>query len=38
MAMKVCAIPYFFGEDICRIHFTSNMLDGERFILDPFAD
>ncbi len=35
---KVRVIPHFFGEDICRIHFTSNMLDGDRLILDPFVD
>jgi hypothetical protein len=33
-ATKVCAILHVFSEDICRIHFTSNMLDGDRFILD----
>ncbi len=27
--MKVHAILHFCGEDICRIHFTNNMLDGD---------
>ena len=37
-ATKVHAIPHFLGEDICRIYFTSTMLDGDCFILYPFAE
>ncbi len=34
----MCSIAHFFGKYIRRVDFARDMLDGERFVLNPFTN